>query len=168
MNDRPAPTPAPVHSAIEAADTLPAPAEAVPILESAKASRDRADGRLEMVISTVLRGGVIVSIAVIFIGMLISFVRHQDAARDPRELSALTSKSAPFPHSLRDVTSGVLALRGQAIMALGLLILIATPVMRVVVSIVAFALQRDGVYFAITSMVLLLLILSFLLGRATH
>ena len=54
-----------------------------------------------------------------------------------------------------------MALRGQAIMALGLLILIITPVLRVAISIVAFAIQHDRIYVAITSLVLALLILSF-------
>ena len=166
MNDPPVRTGA--HSSIESADTMPAPAEAAPILDYGNDLRDRADGRLELVISTVLRGGVIVSIAVIFIGMIVSFVRHTDAARDPHELTVLTSKTAPFPHSLRDVTTGVLALRGQAIMALGLLLLIATPVMRVAVSIVAFALSGDRTYLAITSIVMVLLVLSFLMGRVSH
>ncbi|MBC8109263.1 MAG: DUF1634 domain-containing protein [Anaerolineae bacterium] len=160
--------PQPARSKIEAADTMPAPAEAVPIINDLTTPHGRALGRVEGVISTVLRVGVIISISVIFIGMIISFARNPQAVRDPQQLAVLTSKDAPFPHSLKDVMNGVLALQGQAIMALGLLILIATPVMRVAVSIVAFARQRDTVYLAITSTVLALLILSFLLGRISH
>jgi uncharacterized membrane protein len=51
-----------------------------------------------------------------------------------------------------------------AVIALGLLVLIATPVLRVAVSIVTFALERDWVYVAITTLVLCILIASFLLG----
>jgi len=153
------------RSEIEAADTMPAPAEAVPIIDST-ISRDEAIGRLEIVISTLLRVGVITSIAVIFFGMAVGLLRHSTDVRRPNDLIALTAKNASFPHSLRDVASGVIALRSQAIMALGLLILIATPVMRVAVSIIAFAMQRDHTYLAITITVLVLLILSFLLGHA--
>lgn len=162
MSERPR-----AERAMTAADTMPAPAEAVPIIDY-HATPGRALGRVERVISTLLRLGVITSITVIFIGMLISLARHPQAVRDPQALNPLISKNASFPHSLKDVTSGVLAVQGQAIMALGLLILIATPVMRVAVSIVAFAMQRDWIYLAITSTVLALLILSFLLGRASH
>ena len=47
---------------------------------------------------------------------------------------------------------------------MGLLMLIATPVMRVAVSIFAFIVHRDKVFTAITTLVLLLLFLSFVLG----
>jgi uncharacterized membrane protein len=59
-------------------------------------------------------------------------------------------------------------LRGQAIIALGLLILIATPVMRVAISIIAFAIQRDYTFVAITCVVLALLCISFLMGHFAH
>ena len=158
----------PLHSTLEAADTMPAPAEAVPIVDDVRIPQARALGRLEAVISTLLRAGVIVSIAVIFIGMIVSYARHPEAVREPDALQVLTSKDASFPHSLNEVLTGVLALRGQAIMALGLLILIATPVLRVAASVIAFAAQRDVIYFLITSTVLALLVLSFLMGHVSH
>jgi uncharacterized membrane protein len=48
---------------------------------------------------------------------------------------------------------------------LGLLLLIATPVMRVAVSVLIFVHQRDWTFVVITSVVLVLLVLSFVLGR---
>jgi len=48
--------------------------------------------------------------------------------------------------------------------AFGLLVLIATPVTRVAVSIVAFIRMRDRRYVVITTVVLALLLLSFFLG----
>jgi uncharacterized membrane protein len=52
-----------------------------------------------------------------------------------------------------------------AIIALGLLILLATPFARVAISILTFALERDWTFTAITALVLLILVVSFLLGR---
>ena len=49
---------------------------------------------------------------------------------------------------------------------LGLVLLIATPVVRVIVSTVAFYRERDRVYVAITLLVLALLLVSFVLGRS--
>jgi uncharacterized membrane protein len=49
---------------------------------------------------------------------------------------------------------------------LGLLMLIATPVMRVAASIFAFVYEHDYVYVTITAIVLALLLLSFVLGKA--
>jgi uncharacterized membrane protein len=49
----------------------------------------------------------------------------------------------------------------------GLLLLLATPVLRVAVSILAFIYEKDGIFVMITSIVLALLLLSFVLGRVT-
>jgi uncharacterized membrane protein len=120
----------------------------------------------ELLISTVLRGGVLTSLAVILAGTLVTFLHHPEYVSSPQELARLTEAGASFPHTLRDVVAGLAALRGQAIVVLGLLILIATPVLRVAVSILVFLEQRDRTYVAITVTVLTLLILSFFLGGA--
>ncbi|MGA3018666.1 MAG: DUF1634 domain-containing protein [Bryobacteraceae bacterium] len=52
----------------------------------------------------------------------------------------------------------------EAVMQLGLLILIATPVARVIFSLVGFALERDRVYMAITLVVLA--VLAYSIGTA--
>jgi uncharacterized membrane protein len=122
--------------------------------------------RAELLISTVLRGGVLTSLAVILAGTLVTFLHHPEYVSSPQELARLTEAGASFPHTLRDVVAGLAALRGQAMVVLGLLILIATPVLRVAVSILVFLEQRDRTYVAITVTVLTLLILSFFLGDA--
>jgi uncharacterized membrane protein len=122
--------------------------------------------RAELLISTVLRVGVLTSLAVILAGTLVTFLHHPEYVSSSQELARLTEAGASFPHTLRDVVAGLAALRGQAIVVLGLLILIATPVLRVAVSILVFLEQRDRTYVAITVTVLTLLILSFFLGGA--
>ena len=69
------------------------------------------------------------------------------------------------PHTVSEVMQGTLDLQGQAIVAMGLLLLIATPVLRVAVSIFAFVYQEDRTYTLITTFVLILLLLSFILGK---
>jgi uncharacterized membrane protein len=64
-----------------------------------------------------------------------------------------------------DVLDRVFALRPSGFVALGLLVLIATPILRVVGSIGAFLYERDWRFAAITSLVLAILIVSLLLGR---
>jgi uncharacterized membrane protein len=120
---------------------------------------------IELVISGLLRAGVILSLGVIVFGTTLSFVHHSDYVSSPRQLRRLTSPGAAFPRNLREVIAGVRDLRGQAIVVVGLLLLIATPVLRVAVSIVAFLLERDGLFAAITAVVLALLLLSFVLGK---
>jgi uncharacterized membrane protein len=123
--------------------------------------------RAELIISGVLRLGVAASMTVILMGMLLSFLHHRQYVSSPAELQRLTHPGDAVPQSLPGVIDGIKHLRGQSIVSAGLLLLILTPVIRVATSILAFAVQRDRTYVIITSMVLLLLLLSFVIGRAT-
>lgn len=120
---------------------------------------------VELIISTILRAGVFTSFAVIIFGTVISFARHPDYVSSKQELARLTRPGAAFPHHIEQVVTELRDLRGRAIVALGLLLLIATPVIRVAVSVFAFIYQRDRVFVFVTLTVLCLLILSFVLGR---
>ncbi len=102
-------------------------------------------------IGWVLQGGVILSAAVIFIGLFLELLQPNKFA--PQKLQM-------FPQTFGQVWAGLLILRPQAVITLGLLLLIATPVARVAVSIVAFAVERDWRFVAITTVVLLILLFS--------
>jgi len=109
-----------------------------------------------IIIGWILQGGVLLSAAIILIGMLLL----------PFHSRGLSEQSlVSFPHTLAEEWTGLLALRPQAVIVLGLLLLIATPVMRVAVSVVAFAIERDYRYVVITLLVLAILIASFLIGK---
>ncbi len=64
--------------------------------------------------------------------------------------------------SLVEIFHGVLGMSARAIIQLGLLLLIATPVARVLFSAIAFAIERDGMYVVITLIVLAILLYSLL------
>jgi uncharacterized membrane protein len=119
--------------------------------------------RLELAISYALRAGVLCSLALIVAGLALTVAQTPESSMHGSIQDALDSGKAPFTtwgeviHSLR---SG----DGQALVMLGVLVLISTPVTRVAVSIGLFALQKDNVFVAITAVVFGLLILSFLLG----
>jgi uncharacterized membrane protein len=129
-------------------------------------SGDTGVRRAELIISGVLRTGVLLSMAIILAGTLLTFVRHREYVSSPAELVRLSQPGEAVPQTLQDVLSGVRELRGQSIVAAGLLLLILTPVVRVATSILVFVAQSDRTYVLITSVVLLLLLLSFLLGHA--
>ena len=122
-------------------------------------------GSVEILISWLLRVGVVTSLSFVLIGLLLMFIHHPSYLVSVMDLQRLTSPGAAFPHTLRDVVNGLLAGRGQAVVAVGLLMLIVTPIMRVAVSIFAFALRRDRAFVLITSGVLTILIISFVLGK---
>lgn len=121
---------------------------------------------VDIAISWLLRTGVLVSITVVAVGIVISFTHHPEYFTSRPQLGHLTSAGAHFPHTLSEVVSGIRAGRGQAIVTAGLLLLIATPVARVAFSIVVFAIEHDHLYVVITAVVLIVLMVSFMLGRA--
>lgn len=121
--------------------------------------------RVELLISNLLRAGVLASLALILFGTTLSFVHHPIYVTSPGALRHLTQPGAAFPHTSHDVIAGVQAWRGQAIVTLGLLVLIATPVLRVAISVLAFVYQRDRTFTFITLTVLVILLLSFVLGK---
>ena len=116
--------------------------------------------KVELLISNLLRLGVILSLTLIVLGTAVAFMQHpeylSERSRAPR--SAVLK-------SLSDVGVGLSAFKGDAIVTLGILLLIATPVLRVGVSVFAFIYQSDRLYTLITATVFCLLLLSFVLGK---
>lgn len=122
--------------------------------------------RLDNVLSGLLRLGVWLSIILLASGVCVSLLRHPNYMTDAGALARLTEPGAAFPSTLQSLGVELRQGRGRAVMTLGLLVLIATPVLRVAASVVAFVLTRDGWYVVVTSVVMLVLILSVCLGRA--
>jgi uncharacterized membrane protein len=114
---------------------------------------------MDTAITTLLRTGVLLSVGIIAVGMVIAFVH------DPVSFS--TSPRAHFPNTIGEVIAGVRDGSGEAVMMAGLLVLIATPVARVALSIVIFVIERDRLYAAITAAVFVILMVAFAVGRAT-
>ena len=121
----------------------------------AAAEHDHRLRQTELVISHVLRGGVIVSAAVILLGVLWFYLQM-----------AFTGHAAlGYPHTFGGIIRRLFHGEPLALVALGLLILLLTPILRVAISIVVFALERDWRYTVITILVLVILLISLVLGR---
>ncbi len=120
--------------------------------------------RVEGTVSAWLRIGVVSSVLVIVLGMVVSIMRNPGHLTDPQAFLLLTSPGAAFPHSPADLAAELLALRGRAIITVGVLLLIATPVVRVGVSLLAYWRERDWIYTALTTLVLAALVISFAVG----
>jgi uncharacterized membrane protein len=121
-------------------------------------SRKWDDLRIEVIIGALLRTGVILAAAGVLFGGVIYLVGH---GQDVVNFSTFRGE----PEALRSLTGiihGALHMSGRAIIQLGLLILIATPVARVAFSAVAFAIERDYLYVWITLFVLAVLLYSLL------
>jgi uncharacterized membrane protein len=126
---------------------------------------------MELVISRVLRGGVLLSAAVVLAGAL-GYAMSRDAGYasalpgHPAHLLAYPPPkgAGAFPETLPAVVAGVLSGKPYAIIALGLLLLIATPVVRVGLSVLFFLAERDWLYVGITLFVLAILLLGLVIG----
>jgi uncharacterized membrane protein len=114
------------------------------------------DTKVEQIVGKLLVSGVVLSAVVVALGGVLFLARHGNAMPqyhffqgEPVELRAV---GAIFHDALR--------LDGRAVIQFGLLLLIATPVARVLFSVVAFALERDRTYIVITLIVLAVLLYS--------
>jgi uncharacterized membrane protein len=114
------------------------------------------DQRIEVVLAQLLRLGVLTSAIVVLAGAGLYFANH---AHDHADYHTFRGE----PEQLRSV-HGVLhaAMAGETtgILQLGLLLLIATPIARVVFSVFAFALEGDRMYVTFTLIVLSVLLYS--------
>lgn len=117
--------------------------------------KDRRLRQAELAISHVLRGGVILSAAIILLGVVWFYL----------QMAITGHATLTYPHSVLEVAQELAQGNPLALVALGLLILLLTPILRVAISIVIFALERDWLYTVITLVVLLILLVSLLLGR---
>ncbi len=123
-------------------------------------------GTIAAVISWILRGGVALSVSIITIGLVLTFVHHRDYFSSRPALGQLIDAHGSYRTTVSSVISGMRDGSGQAVVMVGILVLIATPVVRVAASIALFAAESDRAYVMITSVVLLLLLLSFVIGAA--
>lgn len=110
---------------------------------------------VEDFISQSLRWGVVISALIIALG-LVTYLFTGNSGYP----------AGFFPTSILQVLKDVTRFKSFAIIDLGLLLLIATPIFRVAASIIAFIFDRDRPYVLITTYVLIMLILSLLLGKA--
>jgi len=122
--------------------------------------------QMESLVRRVLQVGLLASMVLVLVGMLLFGAVHPSSLTSSESLPALVESGAKFPHTLDDVASAASDLSAEGIIAAGLLVLIATPVLRVALSVVGFAFQRDWVYVGLTVLVLLVLLGSFLVGKA--
>jgi uncharacterized membrane protein len=110
------------------------------------------DEEFDVRLAMVLRGGVLASALVVLVGGIVYLARH---GVERPQYHVFPSKSASF-RSLNAVFSLTTILSGRGLIQLGLLLLIATPVARVVFSIIGFVRGRDWLYVAVTLTVLIL------------
>ena len=112
------------------------------------------DERMESLMGILLRFGVVCASTVVLAG---GFFFLQDHAFDFVQYRTFT----PHPVILRhpgEWAAGMARGDAASIIIVGILLLIATPIARVAFAVVAFALERDCLYVAISLVVLAVLV----------
>jgi uncharacterized membrane protein len=118
----------------------------------------KGDRHFEQFISNLLKYGVLLASAIVLVGGILYLIHHGTELADYRFFQGTPSEFCSPVGVLTAVLSG----SPRGLIQLGLLILIATPIARVVFSFVAFLRQRDFAYIIVTLCVLVALIYSMI------
>jgi uncharacterized membrane protein len=124
--------------------------------------RQQDETRFEQILGNFLRIGVLLAAAVVLLGGVLYLVRHGGEKPADRVFHG-------EPAALRNPTGIVkeaFRLSGRGVIQFGLLLLVATPVARVVLSVIGFLLERDFTYVVVTLIVLAVLLGSLFSGEA--
>lgn len=115
-----------------------------------------ADKDIQVILGTLLRVGVIASMAIVFIGGLIYLTLYSGNTVDYKHFNPTKTEYS----SILAIFKGLKTLDSLAIIQFGTLILIFTPVTRIVFSIFGFLIERDYLYVLIGIFVLCIILLS--------
>ena len=118
------------------------------------------DEHVEHIMGNLLRSGVGLAALVISLGGVLYLI--QEGSTTPR-YHVFRGEPSEY-RTIRGVIQSLIVGRGrgQGLIQLGLLLLIATPIARVAFSVVGFAIERDRLYVIFTLIVLAVLLYSFL------
>lgn len=120
-----------------------------------------ADKRLEIAMGHMLRIGVTIAAIVVLFGSVLYLKETGSSTPNYRQFHGAPADAT----SLRATLSGISHFDGESVIALGLLVLVATPVCRVLFGLVGFSLAGDRTYAVVSALVLTILVFSLFRGR---
>lgn len=112
------------------------------------------DKQFEMFLGQLLRGGFFLSAAVVLMGGVLYLVKY---AHQSPQYGIFHGEPSDIRHT-SEVIRGAFSGHSRELIELGLLLLILTPVARVLLSVIEFARERDWLYVTTTFIVLAILI----------
>lgn len=119
------------------------------------------DKRLEIAIGNMLRVGVTLAALVVLVGGILYLAHSRGAVPDYQHFHG----AQPADRHIGSILAGAVAGNDRSLISLGILLLIATPVCRVLFGVVGFALIRDRLYAIVSAIVLAILVFSFAAHR---
>jgi len=116
------------------------------------------DRRLETIIGNLLRAGVLLAASIVLAGGVHYVVTNYSAKSS---FEAFTVEGDDL-RTLKGIVKSAAHLHSAGLIQFGLLLLIATPVARVVLAAIGFYLEKDRMYAMISLIVLAVLVFSLL------
>ena len=133
-------------------------------------------GPNRLLLSLVLRGGVSLCVVFIVVGLAMFLITGQTGYAENLNAgvsdftafhgTAASSTTVYFPTSPAEIWQGVTAFKPFAFIMLGLLVLIATPILNLFLAGWGFLREKNWAFSVICGVVLAILAVSFLLGTA--
>jgi uncharacterized membrane protein len=120
-----------------------------------------ADQSLEIAMGNMLRIGVTVAALVVLAGGTLYLAQSGGPRPDYTHFHGAPAAS----EHISGIFAGVLKLDSRSLIEFGILLLIATPIGRVLMGVVGFALMKDRFYAGVSAVVLAILLLSFFTKR---
>ncbi|KNB61427.1 MULTISPECIES: DUF1634 domain-containing protein [Chryseobacterium] len=120
------------------------------------------DVDLNRSVGNLLRLGVILSVITSLIGFVKLFTEGFKMPRKYKLLDMGTSSEKVWGHFWETLCKG----EGMAIIQLGILMLIFTPLMRIIFALIGYLKEKDYIYVVISSIVLAIMAISFFTGYA--
>ncbi|MFP5228987.1 MAG: DUF1634 domain-containing protein [Acidobacteriota bacterium] len=128
---------------------------------STGAPKQWTDLRIEILVGLMLRSGVLLAAAIVLFGGVLYLIHSHGPRPDYEHF-----RPEPAQYStVSGIVHGVAAMNPESIIMLGLLVLVATPVARVGMCIVGFLFERDHLYTAVSTIVLLILLYSLIFHK---
>lgn len=118
--------------------------------------RSEAETRLDTAIGYALRIGVSIAALIVFAGLVVHLVHGHDVIPRYQEFHGIPAL-LEHPSS---IFSGKHSSPSERTIMAGILLLIATPLARVILCILGFALEKDRLYVLVSSIVLAVLLYS--------
>ncbi|PXV62089.1 putative membrane protein [Dysgonomonas alginatilytica] len=120
---------------------------------------------VEQYIGKLLRYGVMLSCAITIFGGIIYLYQHKGIMVDYSPVpTGMSFGVDEYLRELNTIFPRMLHFDGAAIVQFGVLVLIATPIIRVAFSAFSFLIEKDYLYVVITLIVLAIILANMLLG----
>ena len=113
------------------------------------------EGR-QTLIGNLLRIGMYIAMGIVLIGAIIYLYNHSTEQPNYSVFSFDNVKSTTIP----SIFAEVLTFNGKSVIQFGLLMLIFTPIARVILSVISFFLEKDYLYVVIGLVVLAIIMVS--------